>query len=200
MDCHFLLQGILPTPEPNPSLLCLLHWPAGSLSLVPHGKPSASLMLAKNPLITASHKTESRVRMRRSHNITQMQGKVKNWGIDTIIYHTTLGGFAYRMAANIMPQSWATEDSAAASDEHLMPKLHWEAFWHKTRGIAAAGAFPLSWVLLPQLVLLTKNEFSSSRFPLHHKLLMIQSTLWENFISRAYDMCTWLSSQERMGK
>lgn len=53
-----------------------------------------------------------------------MQGKVKNWGIDTIIYHTTFGGFAYRMAANIMPQSWATEDSAAASDEHLMLKLH----------------------------------------------------------------------------
>ena len=62
--------------------------------------------------------------MRRSHKITQMQGKVKNWGIDTIIYHTTFGGFAYRMAANIMPQSWATEDSAAASDEHLMLKLH----------------------------------------------------------------------------
>ena len=53
-----------------------------------------------------------------------MQGKVKNWGIDTIIYRTTFGGFAYRMAANIMPQSWATEDSAAANDGHLMLKLH----------------------------------------------------------------------------
>ena len=102
--------------------------------------------------------------MRRSHKITQMQGKVKNWGIDTIIYHTTFGGFAYRMAANIMPQSWAAEDSAAASDERLMPKLHWEAFWQKTLGIAAARAFPLSWVLLSQLVLLTRNEFSCSLF------------------------------------
>lgn len=138
--------------------------------------------------------------MRRSHKITQMQGKVKNWGIGTIIYHTTFGGFAYRMAANIMPQSWAAEDSAAASDERLMPKLHWEAFWQKTLGIAAARAFPLSWVLLSQLVLLTRNEFSCSLFSLHHKLLLIQSILWESFIRRAYDMCTWLSSQERMGK
>ena len=31
MGCHFLLQGILPTQEQNPSLSCLLHWQAGSL-------------------------------------------------------------------------------------------------------------------------------------------------------------------------
>ena len=49
VDCHFLLQGILPIPELNPSLLCLLHWPAGSLPLAPHGKPSACIMLAKIP-------------------------------------------------------------------------------------------------------------------------------------------------------
>ena len=33
MGCHFLLQGILPTQEQNPSLSCLLHWQAGSLPL-----------------------------------------------------------------------------------------------------------------------------------------------------------------------
>ena len=31
--CHFLLQGIFLTQGLNASLLCLLHWQAGSLSL-----------------------------------------------------------------------------------------------------------------------------------------------------------------------
>ena len=32
---HALLQGIFPTQGLNPRLLCLLHWQAGSSSLVP---------------------------------------------------------------------------------------------------------------------------------------------------------------------
>ena len=39
MGCHFLLQGIFPTQGSNPCLLCLLHWQAGSLPIVPPGKP-----------------------------------------------------------------------------------------------------------------------------------------------------------------
>ena len=35
MGCHFFLQGIFPTQELNPRLLCLLNWQAGSLPLVP---------------------------------------------------------------------------------------------------------------------------------------------------------------------
>ena len=34
-DCHVLLQGIFPTQGLNLSLLYLLHWQAGSLSLEP---------------------------------------------------------------------------------------------------------------------------------------------------------------------
>ena len=37
--CHALLQGIFPTQESNPPLLCLLHWQAGSSLLEPPGKP-----------------------------------------------------------------------------------------------------------------------------------------------------------------
>ena len=37
--CHFLLQGILLTQGSNSGLLCLLHWQADSLPLVPPGKP-----------------------------------------------------------------------------------------------------------------------------------------------------------------
>ena len=36
---HVLLQGIFPTQGLNPHFLCLLHWQAGSLPLVPPGKP-----------------------------------------------------------------------------------------------------------------------------------------------------------------
>ena len=38
VGCHALLQGIFPTQGSNQHL-CLLHWQAGSLPLVPPGKP-----------------------------------------------------------------------------------------------------------------------------------------------------------------
>ena len=37
VGCHALLQGIFLTQALNPHLLCLLHWQAGSLLLVPPG-------------------------------------------------------------------------------------------------------------------------------------------------------------------
>ena len=42
VGCHPLLQGIFPTQGLNPHLLHLLHWQAGSLPLVPPGKPYES--------------------------------------------------------------------------------------------------------------------------------------------------------------
>ena len=39
VDGHFLLQRIFPTKGLNSHLLCLLHFQAGSLPLVPPGKP-----------------------------------------------------------------------------------------------------------------------------------------------------------------
>ena len=39
VGCHALLQGTFPTQEMNLHLLLLLHWQAGSLQLVPPGKP-----------------------------------------------------------------------------------------------------------------------------------------------------------------
>ena len=39
VGCHALLQGVLPTQESNPSLLCLLPGQVGSLPLAPCGKP-----------------------------------------------------------------------------------------------------------------------------------------------------------------
>ena len=45
MDCHALLQGLLPTQGSNPHLFCLLHWQAGSLTLAPPGKPPILIMV-----------------------------------------------------------------------------------------------------------------------------------------------------------
>ena len=39
VGCHFLLWGIFPTQGWNLSLLCLLHWQAGSLPLCHLGSP-----------------------------------------------------------------------------------------------------------------------------------------------------------------
>ena len=39
VGCHSLLQAIFLTQGSNLCLLCLLHWHAGSLPLVPPGKP-----------------------------------------------------------------------------------------------------------------------------------------------------------------
>ena len=36
VGCHFLLQGVFSNQGSNPHLLCLLHWQADSLPLVPH--------------------------------------------------------------------------------------------------------------------------------------------------------------------
>ena len=44
VGCHALLQGIFPTQELSPRLLCLLRWQAGSLPLVPPGKPRKKLI------------------------------------------------------------------------------------------------------------------------------------------------------------
>ena len=41
-----LLQRIFPTQGSNPCLLGLLHWQAGSLPLVPPGKPSKGILLS----------------------------------------------------------------------------------------------------------------------------------------------------------
>jgi len=42
VGCHALLQGIFPTQGLNLLLLHLQHWQAGSLPLVPPGKPISS--------------------------------------------------------------------------------------------------------------------------------------------------------------
>ena len=42
VGCHALLQGIFLNQGSNWYLLCLLHWQAGSLPLIPPGKPYSS--------------------------------------------------------------------------------------------------------------------------------------------------------------
>ena len=48
MGCHALLQGIFPAQGSKLRLYCLLHWQAGSLPLVPPGKPQVALVPIEN--------------------------------------------------------------------------------------------------------------------------------------------------------
>ena len=45
MGCHALLQGIFLTQGLNPPLVCLLHWQAIFLPLVPPGKPQGTVIV-----------------------------------------------------------------------------------------------------------------------------------------------------------
>ena len=51
VGCHPLLWGIFPTPGSNLHLFCLLHLQAGSLPLVPPGKPLEKPDVSKNIFI-----------------------------------------------------------------------------------------------------------------------------------------------------
>ena len=55
--CHVLLQEIFPTQGLKPCLLCLLHWQAGSLPLVPPGNFRAFLLMQKHPRYTLCRET-----------------------------------------------------------------------------------------------------------------------------------------------
>ena len=51
VGCHALFQGIFPTQGPDLRLLCLLHWPRGSLPL----GPPCSASPVKDPLGGKNH-------------------------------------------------------------------------------------------------------------------------------------------------
>ena len=54
--CHALFQGIFPTQRWSLHLLLLLHWQAGSLPLVPPGKPKyCDIMIYNKKYIFALH-------------------------------------------------------------------------------------------------------------------------------------------------
>ena len=55
--CCVTLQGVFPSRGSNPHLLCLWHWQAGSLPLVPPGKPLRSqglYLIAESALVPSS--------------------------------------------------------------------------------------------------------------------------------------------------
>ena len=62
VSCHALLQGIFPTQGLNLSLLCLLVWQAGSLPLVPPGKPVRVADNIQNPYQTQVFQREGKRR------------------------------------------------------------------------------------------------------------------------------------------
>ena len=59
VGCHALLQGIFHTPGLNLRLLRPLHWRAGSLTLVPPGKPTLMYQTDKRELLWLESRFET---------------------------------------------------------------------------------------------------------------------------------------------
>ena len=72
---HSLLQGIFPTQGSNSSLLCYLHWQAGSLPLVPQRGPSMYWRALPCPPPIKKHYSNSR---RHLQSISMMMKSFKN--------------------------------------------------------------------------------------------------------------------------
>ena len=58
LGCHALVQGIFPIQGFNPHLLSLLHWQAGSLQLLPPGKPILRIPEIKDISLEEENKEE----------------------------------------------------------------------------------------------------------------------------------------------
>ena len=74
--CHALLQGLFPTQGSHLSLLCLLHWQAGSLPLAPprmwNCSPRPSL--SRGPTCMVAFKVMGLVLYRETASFLQVQG------------------------------------------------------------------------------------------------------------------------------
>ena len=97
VGCHFLLHKIFPTQGLNPHLLCLLHWQASSLPLVPPAKPllvtrgnEFSFCLSSFEL-DFCHSQQSNLTNRPRQGLFQMQCITKVY-ISTLEQHLLLNG------------------------------------------------------------------------------------------------------------
>ena len=85
VGCCALLQGIFPTQGSNLSLLCLLHWQAGSLPLAPPGKPCSTLYLPPEYWIPLFNNLKL---PQCEHRQLQREDHIKTPGEDSRLYKT----------------------------------------------------------------------------------------------------------------
>ena len=77
MGWHFPLQGIFLTQGSNPCLLCLLHWQAGSLPLVPPWHPSEITELSTKAGFCSGHFWLQKQTYSQAHQLcTRLQGHI----------------------------------------------------------------------------------------------------------------------------
>ena len=90
---HLLLQGILLTQGSNSCLSCLLNWQAGSLPLVPPGKPNLLLRntqrwkwnwLWMSPLVNGIPKHQ-RPNPAPAHQVSWVSASICFWGLGIIL-------------------------------------------------------------------------------------------------------------------
>ena len=113
VGCHPLLHGF-PIQGLNPHLLCHLHWQAGSLPLVPPGKP------------TIGYTTIQNKKLKKKINNKAFSPRKKN-RIDSVIYTTGSGVFF-----KPEPASLATIYSPLSDIQGLSQLNHsWDHGWWK---------------------------------------------------------------------
>ena len=96
VGCHALLRGTFLTQGTNPPLLRLLHWQAGSLPLVPPGKPTGHLVQSsiqenRNPthsttLTDGNGRKQHLVRYRHKVQTRSRTGKLNAFS-NTLTFH-----------------------------------------------------------------------------------------------------------------
>ena len=72
-----ILQGVFPAQGSNPCLLCLLHWQAGSLPLVPYGKAMESLKRIVKRILVLTCDTQRNLH-RASEGYTELSATSSN--------------------------------------------------------------------------------------------------------------------------
>ena len=72
-----ILQGVFPAQGSNPCLLCLLHWQAGSLPLVPYGKAMESLKRRVKRILVLTCDTQRNLH-RASEGYTELSATSSN--------------------------------------------------------------------------------------------------------------------------
>ena len=65
MGCHAILQGIFLAQRSTLSFLCLLHWQASSLLLVPSGKPKRVLFHVNHVLSDEAENNDTSKKIKR---------------------------------------------------------------------------------------------------------------------------------------
>ena len=135
VGCHFLLQGIFLTQASNLRLLCLLHWLADYLPLVPPGKPFtlSSVQLLSRVRLFATQWTAAR---QASLSITSFRSSPKPMSIESVMPSSHLILCRPLLLLPPIPPS-----IRVFSDESTL-QMRWPKYWSFSFSISPSNGHP----------------------------------------------------------